>query len=283
MASIFLKNTIFKKNTNQGFQYNESISLWELNNRTYGLNGRFLKYGKYIFEKTNIYELSDWDTIPRTGLLKKKIRLFYGRKFFKKTTINIFFLDFIQSYKGWRHSKGFPCRGQRTWSNASSAKNANISLRKFKLKLLTRLYKKFPEHQLNVLYLAEQINMLWRSQWNNEWKAARKQRLEETAKGKKIEPDLIAMSKGNVVHPNKVKRMNKRQKQQLKKNSYSLGFEIGFTTDFLKKLVRENNEHKLSSFFVKKNVLLKKKKKKDLKAKIMKHRQKKKSKKSVWD
>jgi hypothetical protein len=32
----------------------------------------------------------------------------------KKHTLNVYVLDMIQSYKGVRHSRGLPCRGQRT-------------------------------------------------------------------------------------------------------------------------------------------------------------------------
>jgi len=32
----------------------------------------------------------------------------------KKQTLNIYTLDMIQSYKSIRHSRGLPCRGQRT-------------------------------------------------------------------------------------------------------------------------------------------------------------------------
>jgi ribosomal protein S13 len=32
----------------------------------------------------------------------------------KKHTLNVYLLDMIQSYKGIRHARGLPCRGQRT-------------------------------------------------------------------------------------------------------------------------------------------------------------------------
>lgn len=32
----------------------------------------------------------------------------------KKHTLNVYVLDMIQSYKGTRHARGLPCRGQRT-------------------------------------------------------------------------------------------------------------------------------------------------------------------------
>ena len=40
--------------------------------------------------------------------------------------LNIFFLDLIVSYRGWRHSKGLPVRGQRTWTNAWTVYKNNL-------------------------------------------------------------------------------------------------------------------------------------------------------------
>jgi ribosomal protein S13 len=42
----------------------------------------------------------------------------YKSSIFKRKSFNIFMLDIITSYRGWRHFKGLPVRGQRTWSNA---------------------------------------------------------------------------------------------------------------------------------------------------------------------
>lgn len=41
-------------------------------------------------------------------------------------------------------------------------------LRQFKIKLSKRLYTTITINELNIAYLAEQINSLWRLQWESE-------------------------------------------------------------------------------------------------------------------
>merc|ERR1712146_23828 len=38
----------------------------------------------------------------------------YSRALKKRRLINIYYLDLVSSFRGWRHSKGLPVRGQRT-------------------------------------------------------------------------------------------------------------------------------------------------------------------------
>ena len=78
----------------------------------------------------------------------------------KKVVFNVFILDFINTYRGVRHSFGLPVRGQRTWSNAWSCYRSNLVLRQFKIKLSKRLYTSITLSDLNIAYLAEQINNL---------------------------------------------------------------------------------------------------------------------------
>lgn len=37
-----------------------------------------------------------------------------NRNYLSRYNTNIFFLDFLNTYRGLRHSKGLPVRGQRT-------------------------------------------------------------------------------------------------------------------------------------------------------------------------
>ena len=69
-------------------------------------------------------------------------------------------LDLINSYRGLRHAFGLPVRGQRTWTNAWSCYRSNLILRQFKIKLSKRLYTSITISELNIAYLAEQINSL---------------------------------------------------------------------------------------------------------------------------
>jgi ribosomal protein S13 len=82
------------------------------------------------------------------------------RELRKKVIFNVFMLDLINSYRGLRHSFGLPTRGQRTWTNAWSVYRSNLLLRQFKIKLSKRLYTTITINELNIAYLAEQINSL---------------------------------------------------------------------------------------------------------------------------
>jgi small subunit ribosomal protein S13 len=92
------------------------------------------------------------DVVPENKSLKKKM------------IFNIFMLDLINSYRGLRHAFGLPVRGQRTWTNAWSVYRSNLALRQFKIKLSKRLYTSITINELNIAYLAEQINSLWKLQ-----------------------------------------------------------------------------------------------------------------------
>lgn len=210
----------------------------------------------------------------------------------KKTLANIFMLDILGTYKGWRHIKGLPVRGQRTWTNGKSASKSNLTLRKFKLQIAKKIYGRLPAAEVNTAYLAEQINLVWKVQWEQEWKAAKKSRLRLSRQGGIPKADIFAMAKGHVVSPQKLKKMNKKQKQALKKNSFSLGFDLGFTKkivdDLYKQKATEQSKRKskrseLISLRDEKKKIKVKKKKIDIKTQKIKHALKKKSKKSAWD
>lgn len=98
------------------------------------------------------------------------------------------------------------------------------------------------------------------------------------------------MAKGQIVSPQKLKKMNKKQKQALKKNTFSLGFDLGFTKkmvdDLYKQKILEQSKRKskrsnIISLRDEKKKSKIKKKKIDVKTQKIKHTIKKKSKKSV--
>jgi hypothetical protein len=101
----------------------------------------------------------------------------YSKSLKKKRLINIYYLDLISSYRGWRHSKGLPVRGQRTWTNAWSVYKSNLVLREYRVEVSKRIYGSIQINYLSVAYLAEQINTLWKFQWEREWKIAKKKDL----------------------------------------------------------------------------------------------------------
>jgi hypothetical protein len=98
------------------------------------------------------------------------------------------------------------------------------------------------------------------------------------------------MSRGQIISPEKFNKMNKKQKQSIKKNSFSLGFDPGFTkkmfdelqkSQHLQNIKRKNDRISVLNIFDEKKKSKVKKKKIDIKAKILKHKLKKKNKKSV--
>ncbi len=246
-------------------------------NTLYGFGVSHMIYFSQKFEKHNKHLYKNFK--KNYKFFNKKIYKIFPTPIalYKKHTLNVYVLDMIQSYKGVRHARGLPCRGQRTWTNAWTAYRTNTTLRVFKIKLLNRAYKKIPHSQLNTYYLAEQINLLWKVFFKDEWVNARKKVI-VIQKKKNVNIDVANMAKGNVISPSRLKKMSKKQKTSIGKNTLTLGFEVGFTKRVLIDL------YKRSKFKVLKTIKTKhRKKKSDRKSKIIRHRIKKKSKKSVWD
>jgi hypothetical protein len=137
-------------------------------------------------------------------------------------------LDLVNSYRGLRHAFGLPVRGQRTWTNAWSVYRSNLSLRQFKIKLSKRLYTSITINELNIAYLAEQINSLWKLQWDSEWKKAKRQRQIQAKKSRNFyKVDLKAIASANV-------SVNDKKKNA----SYVIGFDPGFTKYVIKQSIK---------------------------------------------
>mgnify|MGYP002402902683 FL=1 len=217
--------------------------------------------------------------VPRKSSLKRR------------TILNVFMLDAITSYRGWRHYKGLPVRGQRTWSNAWSSFRSNLTLRNYKIKMAKKFYGNLPTYEVNIALAAEQINLLWKLQWYTEWLSAKFSRLNFKGNEKTIKIDLYSMANGQIMNPAKFKKMSKKQKQSLKKNHFTLGFDPGFTKPLLKELYKSRMDPDYKSDVASKLLFRKQdskkkrvpKKKIDIRAKKIAHDVKKKKKKSVWD
>jgi ribosomal protein S13 len=241
-------------------------------------------------------ELSSVKTVR--GLKRSELEVFskyiysivpYKSNVFRRKSFNIFMLDVLSTYRGWRHFKGLPVRGQRTWSNAWSSYRSNNILRDFKLKKSRRFYGNVPVREANVAYSAEQINVLWKVQWEKEWLLAKYSRLRFKGHPSTMKIDLYSMANNQVMHPLKLKNLSKKQKQSFKKNYFSLGFEPGFTKTLLKNMFHVSDGSDVSDLSGTKLILRderlnrkNKSKKKIEKTKPIAKAEKKK-KKSVWD
>lgn len=159
---------------------------------------------------------------------------FNNHTFKTRNLINIYLLNLLCTYKGWRHSRGLPVRGQRTWSNGWSSYRANTILRSYKIIISKKIYGQNFSNDYFVAYLAEEVNNMWRLQWGHEWLEARRKRLNSSKNIKNLPKiDLLSMSKLQVGSFGK-KEKTKKKKQT--KNSLTLGFDPGFT-----KLLVKNN------------------------------------------
>ena len=211
---------------------------------TYSLNDFFFKHSCYGFSKKlyNILLSRIENRVENKNKDVKTSKLFVVYKTLlcvvpenkdlkKKMVFNIFMLDLLNCYRGLRHAFGLPVRGQRTWTNGWSAYKSNLTLRQFKIKLSKRLYSSITINELNIAYLAEQINNLWRLQWDMEWKKAKIQRQIQAKKSKNLfKVDLKLIASGNVSIKNK------------KGNSSMVGFDPGFTKYVMKQSIRFKNK-----------------------------------------
>jgi len=153
----------------------------------------------------------------------------YNTNLRSKFKLSILLLDLNTSYRGWRHSKGLPVRGQRTWSNAWSVYKSNNILRNYRLRQARKYFMNVPVREGNVAYAAEYVNLLWRRQWPFEWYAARNNRLGFKGHPSTMKIDLYSMANYQIMHPYKLQNLSKKQKQSYKRNYFSLGFDTGFT------------------------------------------------------
>lgn len=178
----------------------------------------------YIHQWVSFYKFFI-SLIPATSDVKKR-RLFH-----------IFFLDLLSTYRGWRHSKGLPVRGQRTWTNSQSTYKSNLTLRLFKVNLVRKLYGNVTLKNAAVAYMAEQVNLLWKLQWAKEWSLAKKRRLQTLQKKRgTYKVDLYSMAKGQVIFSDLKKSTSKKKKKKDKDTKYFFnGFWPGFYQNVNKK------------------------------------------------
>jgi len=64
---------------------------------------------------------------------------------------------------------------------------------------------------------------------------------------KTIKIDLYSMAIGQIISPFKLKKMTKKQKQSVKSNHFTLGFDVGFTKPLLKELYRSRSDSNYKS------------------------------------
>lgn len=267
---------------------NESVYSNIINN--YGLKNNLLSLLNLRFESNINKKLKDLQTHELNVFLDHCYNIVpKNYSIFNRKLFNIVMLDTVGSYRGWCHFRGLPTRGQRTWTNAWSAYKSNGVLRNYKLKVYKKYYGGIiPEKEITVSYVAETLNFVWRFQWDKEWLSAKNELLKFEGHPKTMKIDLYSMYNYQVIHPFKLNKMSKKQRQSFNKNYFSLGFDVGFTKTLLSeryKLGSDDSKNSVSgaSFLTRDERLNKKKKNKSKKLSKKPAVRSRTLKKSVWD
>ncbi len=208
-----------------------NLSLEEsIKSNWFGIKANNLNFIKKRLEVVNYSLLKDYKSSQYTSLgLEYNLIIPEKKNFKNRNLLSIVVLDFLMTYRGWRHIKGLPVNGQRTWSNANSCYKNNTELREFKSSLLKNSFKSVQSQNLNTIYLAEQVNLLWKNQWEDEWKEAKRRRLLIQKNNKNFAKiDLVGLASGNINFYAKGKKV------EFKKNVINLGFDPGFTKNLFK-------------------------------------------------
>nr|YP_004841711.1 ribosomal protein S13 [Ichthyophthirius multifiliis]AEL89253.1 ribosomal protein S13 [Ichthyophthirius multifiliis] len=266
-----------------GFIFNKLTSYLKIKDEMYGWN---------YYSKSNLnsrLELIDEQSLNFEDNFKWSMFIeILNNYFLYKSDIkyqfqsNIYFLDFINCYRGYRYLKRLPVRGQRTWTNAWNSYKCNTLLNEWKIQVAKKVYGNVQSNILNMLYLSEHINLMWKFQWRKEWSEARLKRFKSMKNTRVIfNIDIVSMSKGILSGFVKKKILSKKKKDQSKKNNFTLGFNYKFTQYYLQLSSRLKNDEKNKIRILFNDDLIKNKSNKQ-KKKIDK-KPNKKIKKSLWD
>lgn len=265
---IFLNDSVIDETST----YNDTFE------NVYGLKNNFLKY----FEKRlEMYEKEEFDIeFIKFDKLEwlRFIRLIYNvldpsENIKEEELNNVYILHHITTYRGWRHIRGLPVRGQRTWSNAWSTYKNNYVLRDFRTEEAKLYYISAPIRESVTAFSAEYVNMFWKIQFMGEWYSGKEGLLKFTGHPSTMKIDLFSMANYQVMFPEKLEGMSKKKKQAQAKNSFSLGFEPGFTQPLMAEkyniedLLNTENQYAGSKILLRDERPLKKKKKNSRKLK----------------
>lgn len=157
--------------------------------------------------------------------------------------VGIYFSDLIQSFKGWRHLKGLPTNGQRTWSNGWTCYKSNTTLREHKLSTAKSFYGRGYKADIKVSFMAEHINWLWKKQWPWEWAYSRQVVFKVFRKNPyKFQIDLFSIASCLLgsLKPNNPKQGKKKKKLL---TGY-VGFDKNFTKLYARYLINMSKKRK---------------------------------------
>lgn len=194
-------------------------------NKFYGINIFFISKLEERLEVLDnypitIYKVNKWlllnnllmNIVPKNQTTQKKL------------LSNLYMLDYVNSYRGYRHLMGLPTRGQRTWTNGNTIFYSNNLLRNFKVNLFKKKMALGLKSNINNAFYLEQLNFIWKNQWELEWNLAQRHHTISLKKNKgyvKYDVDVLS-------------RINPNVKDFKKQKLFSIGFEPGFTQSLMK-------------------------------------------------
>lgn len=196
-----------------------------IKNKFFGINIFYVKKLEERLEVSNQYPLTSYKNNKWFLLNKVLVNIVpKNRSLQRRLLVNIFFLDFINTYRGYRHIFGLPTRGQRTWTNGNSVFKSNNTLRNYKTYVFKKSFSVSAQDNVNTAFYLEQVNFLWKNQWEFEWNLAHRHHAVSLKKNKGfVKYDLSALS-----------RVNPNTRDFKKQKLFSIGFDYGFTKKFLK-------------------------------------------------
>ncbi len=180
----------------------------------------------------------NFNYFPYTQSLFNSLNFFFCKdfKFFfnKYKIFNLYFFYLIFNYKGLRHLKSLPVRGQRTWTNAKTS-SLNNQLLNYKITLLKKFLNTNNLLLINSYHYLELINLIWKLNWLTEWYDLKKKRLfylKKKSKNIKFKFDEFSI---NLELASIRSRLLKKKSKITSKGSYvALGFEPGSALNYIK-------------------------------------------------
>ena len=148
----------------------------------------------------------------------------------------------LTQVRGFRIIFGYPVNGQRTWSNANTAKRNNHILYKYKYSKFSQLASAQAGTYQQSLLLAEYVNLFWQQQWLSEWLVS--YRLIKMLPIYIRNTNYIDLGNINRFYiysyynnPFKVTKVKQNKKKRvLPKNKFSTGFTFGFSIIYSTKI-----------------------------------------------
>lgn len=226
-----LKSNILTKRTTSKTNYSGYKLFYGMNNTSrFKINSKLEVFDSFNLNDNNV----------KFFLFSLESRKFMAFKnYYEHTKLTVVLLDLINSYRGYRHFRGFPVRGQRTWSNGWSSFRSNKILRTIRLQWANKFYNLNNVKNTKMGLLAEYVNLLWFKQWTKIWlKAQKKQQKKKLIDSKKKKLNIKNLSEFHISIPiktNKSRQLTKKQKSLMSDSFYLLGFKLGFSKNALLK------------------------------------------------